>query len=39
MPKLKDIWDASEGMTKIQKVYSMSASDMAQGILDGIKYK
>ncbi|EDV30497.2 uncharacterized protein Dana_GF23326 [Drosophila ananassae] len=38
MPKLKDIRDASEGMTKIQKVYSMSASDMAQGILDGIKY-
>lgn len=39
MPKLKDIHDASEGMKKLQRVYSMTASQMARGILDGIKYK
>ncbi|KAH8247287.1 hypothetical protein KR038_001633, partial [Drosophila bunnanda] len=38
MPQDSDFQDAAEGIRRIQAVYQMSASDIADGLLDGVQY-
>ncbi|KRK04665.1 prolyl 4-hydroxylase subunit alpha-1 isoform X2 [Drosophila yakuba] len=38
LPKYSDFIDAAEGIRKMQATYQMLASDIANGLLDGVQY-
>ncbi|XP_043654584.1 prolyl 4-hydroxylase subunit alpha-1 isoform X2 [Drosophila teissieri] len=38
LPKYSDFLDAAEGIRKMQATYQMFASDIANGLLDGVQY-
>ncbi|KAH8280882.1 hypothetical protein KR054_003106, partial [Drosophila jambulina] len=38
MPQYRDFYDAAEGFRRMQWTYSLSAPDIAQGLLDGVQY-
>ncbi|XP_017020904.1 prolyl 4-hydroxylase subunit alpha-1-like [Drosophila kikkawai] len=38
LPEHSDLKDAAEGIRRAQKIYNMSASDVAKGLLDGVQY-
>ncbi|XP_017131017.2 prolyl 4-hydroxylase subunit alpha-1-like [Drosophila elegans] len=38
MPQKNDFFDAADGITKMQGTYQLLASDIANGLLDGVQY-
>lgn len=38
-PEISELEGAMVGLLRIQDVYRLKTSDMAQGILEGVKYK
>ncbi|KAH8384215.1 hypothetical protein KR200_002711, partial [Drosophila serrata] len=39
MPQDHDFFDAAEGLRRMQSTYNLLATDISQGLLDGVQYK